>query len=262
MGVAKIKMAESSATMMINCSNSYVKISSCVTVSGKPVTTSTVPYYVPCTCKGQCNPVCCPCILEHGSAYGAEGLLKDSYISDDSSPPVIECSSFCSCEKTCVNRTSQREPLESIFISSAGAKGCGVFTSDDIPRGSFVCEYVGELVREKECEERLRDGGVCYVVKIREHLGCGPVLTTCIDAHYYGNISRFINHSCSPNLVIVPVRSNSILPRICLFTSISIKRREELCFSYCNTSSKKTDLGQVSCLCSSKNCRGFLPLQQ
>ena len=53
----------------------------------------------------------------------------------------------------------------------------------------------------------------------------------CIDARFYGNVSRFINHRCEPN--IVPVRvfidhQDLRFPRIAFFASRDIRAYEEL----------------------------------
>lgn len=53
----------------------------------------------------------------------------------------------------------------------------------------------------------------------------------CIDARYYGNVSRFINHLCDPN--IIPVRVFMLhqdlrFPRIAFFSSRDIRTGEEL----------------------------------
>ena len=53
----------------------------------------------------------------------------------------------------------------------------------------------------------------------------------CIDARFYGNISRFVNHLCEPN--IVPVRvfidhHDLRFPRIAFFTSRDVRANEEL----------------------------------
>ena len=75
--------------------------------------------------------------------------------------------------------------------------------------------------------------------------------TYCIDAARYGNVSRFINHLCEPNVIPVKVRqccnlsfplhfSNNFFlqvfvdhqdlrfPRICFFASKDIKAFDEL----------------------------------
>lgn len=53
----------------------------------------------------------------------------------------------------------------------------------------------------------------------------------CIDARFYGNVSRFINHLCEPNLV--PVRAflshqDLRFPRIAFFSSRLIAAGEQL----------------------------------
>ena len=55
--------------------------------------------------------------------------------------------------------------------------------------------------------------------------------TFCIDANNYGNIARFINHSCTPNLTPVKVfasHQDLRFPHIALFANRDIKKGEEL----------------------------------
>lgn len=55
--------------------------------------------------------------------------------------------------------------------------------------------------------------------------------TYCIDAKHYGNISRFVNHRCEPNLTPVSVfieHHDLRFPRICLFANSDIQLGEEL----------------------------------
>ena len=55
--------------------------------------------------------------------------------------------------------------------------------------------------------------------------------TYCIDARRYGNISRFINHRCEPNIIPVKVfvdHQDLRFPRICFFSSRDIMANEEL----------------------------------
>ena len=79
----------------------------------------------------------------------------------------------------------------------------------------------------------------------------------CIDAKWYGNVARFINHSCEPNLEKQSVYVDSHdfrLPRLAFFASSSIKKGEELTWDYGYTK------GQVKgkthpCFCGAKKCR-------
>lgn len=53
----------------------------------------------------------------------------------------------------------------------------------------------------------------------------------CIDARHYGNFARFINHSCSPNLIPIRIfidHQDLRFPRIALFANRDIHQDEEL----------------------------------
>ena len=252
-----------SRTALAGFSDTFTPIDSCVMQSGEPIPRYTSPQYGFCSCVSSCNVDSCKCITTHGCAYNANGLLNDCYLNGKTViNPVIECSSFCSCNNDCINRVTQHGTIQSVYINNTDNKGYGVYASKELVKGSFVCEYIGQVIKIPEYNKRLIDIGssVCYCIKIREHLGNNNILTTCIDASCYGNITRFINHSCEPNLVIVPIRSDSIVPRICLFCSVTVNVGEELSYRYCDTS-PETKLGNVVCHCGSKECMGFLPLQ-
>lgn len=53
----------------------------------------------------------------------------------------------------------------------------------------------------------------------------------CIDGRFYGNVARFINHSCEPNLVSIRVfieHQDANFPRIAFFTMRDVDALEEL----------------------------------
>ena len=87
-----------------------------------------------------------------------------------------------------------------------------------------------------------------------------PEPSFVMDAKLTGNIGRFFNHSCSPNLIVqnVFVESNDPrFPLISLFAVQTIKAGTELCWDY------NYDIGsvkgkQLMCHCQSVNCRGRL----
>ncbi|NXP47279.1 EHMT2 methyltransferase, partial [Heliornis fulica] len=57
----------------------------------------------------------------------------------------------------------------------------------------------------------------------------------CVDARCYGNIGRFLNHLCDPNLVPVRVFTSHQDPRfptITFFTRRHVEAGEELGFDY------------------------------
>jgi histone-lysine N-methyltransferase SETD2 len=71
-------------------------------------------------------------------------------------------------------------------------------------RGTFVMEYVGEVLDPKEFRRRAKD----YAKdKNRHYYFMALKSDAIIDATMKGNISRFINHSCEPNAETQKVNS-------------------------------------------------------
>uniref|UniRef100_A0A0N5ACV2 Histone-lysine N-methyltransferase n=1 Tax=Syphacia muris TaxID=451379 RepID=A0A0N5ACV2_9BILA len=93
------------------------------------------------------------------------------------------------------------------------------------------------------------------MIKYVERLGKTSLFI--VDALERGNIGRFFNHSCSPNMRIVCVFVDTHdfrLPWISFFTTKSVKAGEELCWDYGYT--EGTVAGKsLRCLCGSKRCR-------
>lgn len=251
-----------------NGGKTFRHIDSCIAGPGIRLTTGQASLYQGCSCSDQdcANTSECSCTC----AYDARGRLKQEYFSAVSKP-IFECNSNCSCSSTCKNRITQNSPLVKleIFETSPIAKGHGVRSSHCISRGTFIGEYVGEIISTSDARQRLEKlapTDSCYIVTYKEHTSSGSVLSTSIDAAVVGNVTRCMNHSCSPNVTMVPVRDDSILPRLCLFACQDVTPGEELCFSYFGCSADLVDqravlLGRKVCLCGSENCLQFLPLQ-
>lgn len=88
-----------------------------------------------------------------------------------------------------------------MFFTSDG-KGWGLRTLEDLPKGSFVCQYVGEILtsaelyeRNLQCDKSRKD---TYIAILDADWGSKTVLKNeralCLDASRYGNVARFINH--------------------------------------------------------------------
>jgi len=91
----------------------------------------------------------------------------------------------------------------------------GLFAEEQIPAGAYVLEYRGEVLTKKEGDRRgmyYDENGLNYLFdmndpddedefekKIQESSN-DNFFPLCVDATYCGNESRFINHSCEPNL--------------------------------------------------------------
>lgn len=80
-------------------------------------------------------------------------------------------------------------------------KNWGLRTLEELPKGAFVCEYVGEILTIKEWNKRKlqADNGSKHThgVLLDSEWGALSVKDNealCFDATFYGNIARFINH--------------------------------------------------------------------
>ncbi|GBM82171.1 Histone-lysine N-methyltransferase EHMT1 [Araneus ventricosus] len=183
-----------------------------------------------CHCEDDCSTASCTCAsISYQCWYDKEGLLLPNFNLAD--PPMLfECNRACSCwSLNCRNRVLQSGMTCRLQLIRTKGKGWGVRTLKDIPKGTFICEYVGEMISDSAADKRADDS---YLFDLDNRDG----ETYCLDARYYGNISRFINHLCEPNLVPVKVyvdHQDLNFPRIAFFSSRDIKQYEELGFDYC-----------------------------
>uniref|UniRef100_A0A670YQJ5 [histone H3]-lysine(9) N-methyltransferase n=1 Tax=Pseudonaja textilis TaxID=8673 RepID=A0A670YQJ5_PSETE len=203
-----------------------------------------------CVCIDDCSSSKCMCgQLSMRCWYDREGRLLPEF--NTAEPPLIfECNHACSCWRNCRNRVVQNGLRTRLQLFRTRKMGWGVRTMQDIPLGTFVCEYVGELISDSEANVREED---CYLFD----LGNKDQDVYCIDARFYGNVSRFINHFCEPNLIAVRVfmsHQDLRFPRIAFFSSRPIEAGEEIGFDYgerfWNIKAK-----YFSCLCDSAKCR-------
>lgn len=115
---------------------------------------------------------------------------------------IKECWAKCGCSRNCGNRVVQRGITVKLQVfQTPQGKGWGVRTLEDLEKGTFVCEYVGEIVTNLELHERNEES--CeeehtYPVLLdadwasERHLKDEEAL--CLDATKFGNVARFINH--------------------------------------------------------------------
>ncbi|XP_059482836.1 histone-lysine N-methyltransferase EHMT2 isoform X2 [Neocloeon triangulifer] len=204
-----------------------------------------------CRCTDTCSTANCLCA--HFSLrcwFDEEGrLLPDFNYAD---PPLLfECNVGCACNKvTCNNRVVQHGPTVRFQLFRTEGKGWGVRTLRPIPKGAYVCEYIGEVITDCEADSREDDS---YLFDLDNREG----ETYCIDARKYGNIARFINHMCTPNLMPVKVfidHQDLKFPRIALFANRDIAADEELGFDY-GEKFWIVKCKSFTCTCGSENCR-------
>ena len=125
--------------------------------------------------------------------------------------------------------------------------------------GEIVCEYAGEVISQTEAKLRAQMFPTDTFLFIIHEASAAFQRTTFIDARLKGNHARFINHSSEPNLVMLPVRVDIIVPHLICFAKKDIQAGEELTVDY-GQGEKNSALSSTRCLCSSQNCRNFLPM--
>uniref|UniRef100_A0A670I4Y9 [histone H3]-lysine(9) N-methyltransferase n=1 Tax=Podarcis muralis TaxID=64176 RepID=A0A670I4Y9_PODMU len=203
-----------------------------------------------CTCQDDCSSSNCLCgQLSIRCWYDKDGRLLQEF--NKIEPPLIfECNQACTCWRNCKNRVVQSGIKVRLQLYRTAKMGWGVRALQTIPQGTFICEYVGELISDAEADVREDDS---YLFDLDNKDG----EVYCIDARYYGNVSRFINHLCDPN--IIPVRVFMLhqdlrFPRIAFFSSRDIQTGEELGFDY---GDRFWDIKSkyFTCQCGSEKCK-------
>ncbi|CAI2352145.1 unnamed protein product [Caenorhabditis sp. 36 PRJEB53466] len=192
-----------------------------------------------CSCEGpdRCTTIDCP-----------------YFMCDHECPPVCAQNG-----RICNNRNvSDRKVHPFMERRKAGAKGFGVFATGPIKKGEFLSEYVGEIIDKREKERRMNVLSASmdfeaslYMMDLRNGL--------TVDAARYGNISRYMNHSCDPNagsfstkVFVKTDREQSVYECRTFVKAIrDIARCEEITINY-----GMRHASVHTCLCGAKNCSG------
>ncbi|KAH9782416.1 Histone-lysine N-methyltransferase ASHH3 [Citrus sinensis] len=76
---------------------------------------------------------------------------------------LSSCSSGCKCGNSCLNKPFQNRPVKKMKLVQTEKCGAGIVADEDIKRGEFVIEYVGE---DQDCH--------CGAAGCRRKLGAKP----------------------------------------------------------------------------------------
>lgn len=238
-----------------------------------------------CTCQSVCLPgdKNCPCAQQNDGdlPYSSNGLLVSR------KPLIYECSSSCPCSANCRNRVTQKGIRLNFEVFRTRDRGWGLRSWHPIRAGTFICEYTGEVIDKSKADEiseenefifwGLSDEKTLKWNYIPELLGepsgvqsseAPKPLSFAINAKNMGNIARFMNHSCSPNVFWQPVQydhSDEERPHIMFFAIKHIPPMTELTYDYgLSTSEIGRDMNHGAgsgrtkkCLCGSSKCRGL-----
>ncbi|ODM90642.1 Histone-lysine N-methyltransferase eggless [Orchesella cincta] len=127
---------------------------------------------------------------------------------------LYECNDICKCKMTCLNRVVQSGSMWPLQIFNTARKGWGVRALHDIPNGSFLCTYTGELLTDEEAKMRDERYDSTYMANLnyarldedgkpegtkkkqltsQDYNDCLQDDCFVVDARVNGNASRFFN---------------------------------------------------------------------
>ncbi|EFX00120.1 histone-lysine n-methyltransferase clr4 [Grosmannia clavigera kw1407] len=173
------------------------------------------------------------------------GLLRSRYLG--SRAPIYECHDGCGCEReTCPNRVVERGRRIPLQIFRTEDRGWGVRTLVDIDKGQFVDRYLGEIITAAEANRRRANATMArrkdvYLFALDkfsdpdslDHRLAGPPLE--VDGEFFSGPTRFVNHSCDPNMRIfarVGDHADKHIHDLALFAVRDIPAGAEITFDY------------------------------
>uniref|UniRef100_A0A1I8HR48 Histone-lysine N-methyltransferase n=1 Tax=Macrostomum lignano TaxID=282301 RepID=A0A1I8HR48_9PLAT len=109
---------------------------------------------------------------------------------------------------------------------------------------------------EAEDDDVLEAGGPAACLRAL----LGEAQPYIMDAKRIGNLGRYLNHSCAPNVIVQNVFVNTHDPRfpeIAFFTCKRVRAGEELCWDY-NYQVGSVPGKTLRCFCRARDCRGRL----
>ncbi len=165
-----------------------------------------------------------------------------------------ECIYVCHGGKPCRNQRIQGNQRAPIEVFDAGPKGRGLRALEALSRDTFILEYVGDVVNERQLKRRLRQ----YRKEGRRHryiMELDARKRLYVDSTKKANISRYMNHCCEPNCYVEVWRCGGE-NRAAFFTLKPVAKGEELVFDYHWEALGETSL--IKCQCGATNCHGFV----
>jgi hypothetical protein len=159
----------------------------------------------------------------------------------------------CNCGPKCGNRGMSKRQFANCRPMREHGKGWGLIAVNGVKRGDLVQEYAGEIIDDKEKEERLKawsrdhpNDPNFYIM----HLEPGWY----IDAREVANMARFINHSCDPNCKLVPTNVSGHI-RVAIVCIKDVAPGGFLSYDY---QFDTKDGSKFICRCGATNCRGTM----
>ncbi|KAF5332929.1 hypothetical protein D9758_015955 [Tetrapyrgos nigripes] len=164
----------------------------------------------------------------------------------------VEClPDDCRCRDYCQNQRFQKKEYANIQVVKTEMKGFGLRAEVDIPKDTFIYEYVGDVVNNTQFKKRMRD----YANEGIQHFYFMMLQKDeFIDATKNGGIGRFANHSCNPNCYVAKWTIGKFV-RMGIFSKRHIQKDEELTFNY---NVDRYGHQAQTCYCGEPNCVGYI----
>jgi SET domain-containing protein len=128
-----------------------------------------------------------------------------------------------------------------LWVGKSRIAGKGLFSAQDIQKGTRILQYIGEKITKAESEKRL-DQGNAYIFAFNDH--------SDIDGKVLRNKARYINHSCAPNCAV-----HTTSRTIWIVALRDIKAGEELTFNYGYELDSEME---QPCTCGAECCCGYI----
>lgn len=155
-------------------------------------------------------------------------------------------------EMTTPTQTEAPRRTSKIIVHDSPVHGKGVFAARDIPAGTRLVEYKGELITAREAERRENLKPADYFHTFFFSLESGKI----IDGGRFGNNARWINHSCEPNC-----EAREEEGRVFIYSLRDLKADEELNYDYGLILEQRHTPAikkAYECRCGAKTCRRTL----
>lgn len=135
--------------------------------------------------------------------------------------------------------------LPTLELRTSTIAGTGCFATEDIPKGTIIGEYTGEIISDEEANNRYDESPMeeTYLFSIEGE--------KCIDATNETHPVKYINHCCEPNCEADEDETGRVF-----YTALEdIKAGEELTVDYQLIAD---DDDHQPCHCKKLKCRGTM----
>ncbi|XP_078348189.1 histone-lysine N-methyltransferase SETDB1-like isoform X2 [Oculina patagonica] len=121
-----------------------------------------------CQDKSKCS--CAQLTIQASAAVGGKEDPNIGYefrrLKEGVQTGIYECNRNCACASQCFNRVVQNGIQLRLQVFKTENRGWGLRSLDDIPMGTFVCTYAGQILNEDMANKEGRDFGDEYLAEL------------------------------------------------------------------------------------------------